>query len=92
VRESPAVFCGCFARLRPSSVGHGDDGSAGFKPFGHIDAFMQCHYCDEEAAVAVEKDHIKVGLCKPHLRERMEELSDTEWLEEFQSQIDDALE
>lgn len=53
---------------------------------------MQCHYCDQEAAVAVEKDHIKVGLCKPHLRERMEELSDTEWLEEFQSQIDDALE
>ena len=23
---------------------------------------MQCHYCDEEAAVAVEKDHVKVGL------------------------------
>ena len=53
---------------------------------------MQCHYCDEEAAVAVEKDHLKVGLCKPHLHERMDELSDSEWLEEFQSQIDEALE
>lgn len=52
---------------------------------------MQCHYCDDEAAVAVEKDHIKVGLCEQHLRERMDELSDTEWLEEFQSQIDEAL-
>jgi hypothetical protein len=53
---------------------------------------MQCHYCEEEAAVAVEKDHIKVGLCEPHLHERMEELSESEWIEEFQSQIDDRLE
>ena len=52
---------------------------------------MQCHYCDEEAAVAVEKDHVKVGLCETHLRERMEELSDSEWLEEVESQVDDAL-
>jgi hypothetical protein len=52
---------------------------------------MQCHYCDEEAAVAVEKDYVKVGLCEQHLQERMEELSDSEWLEEFESQIDDSL-
>ncbi|MEF8806941.1 DUF6757 family protein [Natronomonas sp.] len=52
---------------------------------------MQCHYCDDEAAVAVEKDHLKVGLCEQHLRERMEELSDSEVLEDFESQIDDAL-
>lgn len=52
---------------------------------------MQCHYCDEEAAVAVEKDHVKVGLCEQHLSERMEELSDSEWLEEFEAQIDEAL-
>ncbi|WP_336134604.1 DUF6757 family protein [Natronomonas amylolytica] len=52
---------------------------------------MQCHYCDDEAAVAVEKDHLKVGLCERHLRERMEELSDSEVLEDFESQIDDAL-
>ncbi|QLD86255.1 hypothetical protein HWV23_11155 [Natronomonas halophila] len=52
---------------------------------------MQCHYCDDEAAVAVEKNHLKVGLCEEHLRERMEELSDSEVLEDFESQIDDAL-
>ena len=52
---------------------------------------MQCHYCDEEVAVAVEKDHVKVGLCETHLHERMEELSDSEWLEEVESQVDDAL-
>ncbi|MCY4729483.1 hypothetical protein KY092_02790 [Natronomonas gomsonensis] len=53
---------------------------------------MQCHYCDEEAAVAVEKDHIKVGLCERHLRERMEELSDSDALEDIEGQIEDALE
>ena len=53
---------------------------------------MQCHYCDEEAAVAVEKDNVKVSICERHLHERMEELSDSEWVEKFQSQIDDALE
>ena len=53
---------------------------------------MQCHYCDLEAAVAVEKDHVKVGLCEEHLRDRMEELYDSEWLEEVESQVDDALE
>jgi hypothetical protein len=53
---------------------------------------MQCHYCDDEAAVAVEKEMVKVGLCEQHLRDRMEELSDSEWLEEFQSQIDESLE
>lgn len=52
---------------------------------------MQCHYCDADAAVAVEKNHIKVGLCERHLRERMDELSDSEWLEEVQSQVDEAL-
>jgi hypothetical protein len=34
---------------------------------------MQCHYCDREAAYAAEKDHLKVGLCKRHLREFFEE-------------------
>lgn len=52
---------------------------------------MQCHYCDEEASVAVEKDHVKVGLCEAHLRERMDELSESEWLEDVQSQVDEAL-
>jgi cytochrome c553 len=61
------------------------------KPIDAVDACMQCHYCDDEAAVAVEKNHLKVGLCEKHLRERMEELSDSEVLADFESQIDDAL-
>ena len=52
---------------------------------------MQCHYCDREAAVAVEKEYVKVGLCEEHLRVRMEELSDAGWLESFEADIDDAL-
>lgn len=52
---------------------------------------MQCHYCGDEAAVGVEKDSIKVGLCEQHLRARMDELSDSEWIEEFQSQVDESL-
>jgi hypothetical protein len=61
------------------------------KPVDAVAPGMQCHYCDDEAAVAVEKNHLKVGLCEEHLRERMEELSDSEVLEDFESQIDDAL-
>ena len=52
---------------------------------------MQCHYCGSEADVAIEKDHVKVGLCQEHLRDRMEELSGSEWLDEVESQVDDAL-
>lgn len=52
---------------------------------------MQCHYCEEEAAVAVEKDHVKVGLCEAHLRERMEELSDADLMEEVESELDESL-
>ncbi len=52
---------------------------------------MQCHYCSEAAAVAVEKNHLKVGLCEQHLHERMDKLSDSEWLDQFQAEIDDAL-
>jgi hypothetical protein len=49
---------------------------------------MQCHYCDREAAVAVEKDNIKVGLCEDHFRNRLEELKDDGWLDEFQEELD----
>jgi hypothetical protein len=39
---------------------------AGFKS-GEVEApRMQCHYCDREGAVAVEKDLVKVGLCEDH--------------------------
>ena len=65
--------------------------NGGFKPFDPVGLRMQCHYCEDDAAVAVEKDHLKVGLCEAHLRERMDELSESEWLEEVQSQVDEAL-
>ena len=53
---------------------------------------MQCHYCGSEADVAIEKDHVKVGLCQAHLRDRMEELSESDMLEGVESELDDALE
>ncbi|MFB6119282.1 DUF6757 family protein [Halosegnis sp.] len=49
---------------------------------------MQCHYCESEAAVAVEKDHIKVGLCEDHFRDRLEELKNEGWLEDLQEELD----
>jgi hypothetical protein len=49
---------------------------------------MQCHYCDREADVAVEKDGVKVGVCKDHFREQMAELEDAEWLEELEDELD----
>lgn len=52
---------------------------------------MYCHYCDREAAVAVKKDHLEVGVCERHLRERMEEIADADWLDAFEAEVDDAL-
>lgn len=51
---------------------------------------MRCHYCDESADVAIEKDNVTVGLCESHLRERMAELSDSTWLNELESKFDEA--
>lgn len=49
---------------------------------------MQCHYCDRAAEVAVEKDAVKVGLCEDHFRQRMSELSDGDWLEDVEGDLD----
>lgn len=49
---------------------------------------MRCHYCDHEASVAVEKDLVKVGLCEDHLRERLEELAKSDWLEDIEEELD----
>jgi hypothetical protein len=49
---------------------------------------MQCHYCDAEAAVAVEKDSLKVGVCRAHLRERLSELADDDALASLQDELD----
>lgn len=56
----------------------------------HQRAGVQCHYCDDAALLAIEHDHVRVGLCETHLRERLSELSDAGWLEEIESVVDDA--
>lgn len=49
---------------------------------------MQCHYCDSPADVTVEKEGVCVGLCEVHFRERLEELSESEALEDLREQLD----
>ena len=49
---------------------------------------MQCHYCENDAAYAAEKDGIKVGLCESHFRERLEELAESDELAALREQID----
>ena len=49
---------------------------------------MQCHYCEADAAVAVEKDHVKVGLCEDHFRARLEELREDGFLDDLQEELD----
>ena len=59
-----------------------------FNVVGVLPVGMNCHYCDRDADIAVEKDGIKVGVCKEHFREQMEELADSEWLEDIEENID----
>ena len=49
---------------------------------------MQCHYCEHEADVAVETNSVKVGVCKTHFREQLEELEEAEWLSEVDQELD----
>lgn len=49
---------------------------------------MRCHYCDRAAAVAVEKDLVKVGVCEEHLRERLDELTESDWLVDLGDELD----
>ena len=49
---------------------------------------MQCHYCEGHADVTVEKDGIRVGLCEDHFRDRLEELAESDMLEEIREQLD----
>lgn len=48
---------------------------------------MHCHYCDGDADVVVEKDDILVGVCEDHFREQMEELADSEFIEDIEEQL-----
>jgi len=49
---------------------------------------MECHYCDDSADVVVEKDGVRVGVCELHFREQMEELSESEWIDNLDEQLD----
>jgi hypothetical protein len=64
------------------------DDNAGFNAVGVVRRGMQCHYCDRDADIAVEKDGVKVGVCKEHFREQMEDLADSEWLEDVEKDLD----
>jgi len=49
---------------------------------------MECHYCDVGADVVVEKDGVRVGVCEAHFREQMEELAESEWIDDLDEQLD----
>jgi hypothetical protein len=49
---------------------------------------MRCHYCDDPADVTVEKDGVVVGLCEEDFRERLEELAESDALEDLREQLD----
>jgi hypothetical protein len=48
---------------------------------------MQCHYCDRDAELTVEKDGVHVALCEEHFRERLESLADADALEDLREQL-----
>jgi len=49
---------------------------------------MQCHYCDRDADVAVEKGDLKVGVCTEHFREQMEAVAESDWIDDLDEEID----
>ncbi len=49
---------------------------------------MRCHYCDREAAFAAETGGLTVGLCEEHFRERLQELAESDELEQLKERVD----
>ena len=49
---------------------------------------MDCHYCDARADVVVDKESVKVGVCEDHFREQMEELADSDWMDNLEQELD----
>jgi hypothetical protein len=49
---------------------------------------MQCHYCDRDAAIAVEQDAVRVGVCGEHFRERVEALSENGVFDGLKDELD----
>jgi hypothetical protein len=48
---------------------------------------MQCHYCDRDADVTVDKDGVRVGVCEEHFRGQMEELADSDFLDDIKGEL-----
>lgn len=51
-------------------------------------ACMKCHYCDGPGDVTVEKDGVQVALCEDHFRDRLEELAESDALEDVREHLD----
>lgn len=51
---------------------------------------MQCHFCDRDADIGVEREGITVGVCEEHFRERVDELSEVEWSESIAAALEDV--
>lgn len=49
---------------------------------------MQCHYCDRNADLTVDKDGLKVGVCEEHFQERLDDISDSETLQQLRDQLE----
>ena len=49
---------------------------------------MYSHFLSIVISFSVVKDGIRVGVCETHFREQMEELSESEWVEDIQDQLD----
>ncbi|SEW14452.1 DUF6757 family protein [Halobacterium jilantaiense] len=49
---------------------------------------MQCHYCDRDADLTVEKDGLKVAVCEEHFQERLDDISDSETLQQLRDQLE----
>lgn len=49
---------------------------------------MRCHYCEEDADIAVSKEGVRVGVCESHFRDRLDELRDDGFLEELGQALD----
>lgn len=48
---------------------------------------MRCHYCHRQAAFTAEREGVRVGMCKPHFRERFQELADSEGFDELREEL-----
>ncbi|CAM2957286.1 MULTISPECIES: DUF6757 family protein [Halobacterium] len=49
---------------------------------------MQCHYCDRDADLTVEKSGLKVGVCEQHFQQRLEDISDSDALQQLRDQLE----